>query len=107
MSQGIVDLDRDDIKQGMADGSMVIVDVREPHEFAAGRIPGAVLMALSSFDPAGLSAFSGKRIVFSCRTGGRTQKAIAIAQAAGWALNEHYRGSFTDWQAAGEPIEQG
>lgn len=105
MSLPIVDLTREDIKQGMADGSMVIIDVREPHEFAAGRIPGAVLLPLSTFDPADLAAYKDRRIVFSCRTGGRTQKAIALAQAAGWSLNEHYRGSFTDWVAAGEPVE--
>ena len=38
---GVVDLDREAVKSGLADGSLVLVDVREPHEFAAGHIPGS------------------------------------------------------------------
>ena len=34
MTANIVHLDREAIKHGLRDGSMVIVDVREPHEFA-------------------------------------------------------------------------
>mgnify|MGYP001237832921 CR=1 FL=1 len=107
MTGTIVDLDREDIKRGLAAGAMVLVDVREPHEYAAGHIPGSILMPLSTFDPADLEPYLGERVVFTCRSGGRTQRAIAMAQAAGLALNEHYRGSFLDWQAAGEPIERG
>lgn len=38
----VIDLDREAIKEGLREGSFVLVDVREPHEFAAGHIPGAV-----------------------------------------------------------------
>ncbi|MGH6867908.1 MAG: rhodanese-like domain-containing protein, partial [Methylocella sp.] len=31
----------DELKKGLADGSILLVDVREPNEYAAGRIPGA------------------------------------------------------------------
>src|SRR5581483_6832693 len=34
------------------DGGAAIVDVREPHEFVAGHVPGAVNLPLSRFDPA-------------------------------------------------------
>ena len=46
------DLDIDDIKAGLADGSILLVDVREPHEFAAGHVPGLVSRPLSRFYPA-------------------------------------------------------
>jgi rhodanese-related sulfurtransferase len=103
MSAHVVDLDRQDVKQGLADGSIVLVDVREPHEFAAGHIPGAVLNPLSAFDPSALP--TGKRIVFSCAAGVRSLRAIEFAQAAGRDIREHYKGGFKDWAAAGEPIE--
>jgi rhodanese-related sulfurtransferase len=103
MSGHVVDLDRQDVKQGLADGSIVLVDVREPHEFAAGHIPGAVLNPLSAFDPSALP--TGKRIVFSCAAGVRSLRAIEFAQAAGRDIREHYKGGFKDWAAAGEPIE--
>jgi rhodanese-related sulfurtransferase len=103
MSGHVVDLDRQDVKQGLADGSIVVVDVREPHEFAAGHIPGAVRNPLSAFDPSALP--SDKRVVFSCAAGVRSLRAIEFAQAAGRDIREHYKGGFKDWAAAGEPIE--
>ena len=89
----LVDLDRDAIKRGLSDGSMLIVDVREPHEFAEGHIPGAN------------SIPTGKRVVLSCRSGVRSVRAAELAQAAGVDLREHYKGGFKDWAEAGEPIE--
>ncbi|MXQ10037.1 rhodanese-like domain-containing protein [Microvirga makkahensis] len=99
----IVDLDREDIKNGLQDGSILLVDVRELHEYAAGHIPGSISHPLSSFDPASLP--NGKRIVFSCAAGVRSVRALEFAQAAGLDIHEHYRGGFKDWVSAGEPVE--
>jgi rhodanese-related sulfurtransferase len=99
----VIDLDREAIKQGLREGSFVLVDVREPHEFAAGHIPGAVSHPLSSFDPTALP--EDKRIVFSCAAGVRSVRAIEFAQAAGRDIREHYKGGFKDWAASGEPVE--
>ncbi|NBJ10815.1 rhodanese-like domain-containing protein [Microvirga arsenatis] len=99
----VVDLDREAVKEGLHSGTLVLIDVREPHEFAAGHIPGAVSHPLSSFDPAALP--EGKRIVFSCAAGVRSVRAIEFAQAAGRDIREHYKGGFKDWAAAGEPVE--
>ena len=103
-SLSVVDLDLDEVKRGLADGSMLLVDVREPHEFTAGHIPRSVSHPLSTFDPAALPTAEGQRIVFSCAAGIRSVRAIALAQEAGLALREHYRGGFKDWVAAGEPV---
>lgn len=102
-SNAVVDLDREAIKQGLRDGTMVIVDVREPNEYAAGHIPGAVSNPLSTFDPTSLPG--DKRIVFSCAAGVRSLKALALAQAYGLPINEHYKGGFKDWIMAGEPVD--
>jgi rhodanese-related sulfurtransferase len=100
---GVVDLEREDVKRGLRDGSITLVDVREPHEFAAGHIPGSVSHPLSTFDPQALPGVGG-RIVFSCASGVRSRRAIELAQGAGLALNEHYAGGFKEWAMAGEPI---
>ena len=100
---GVIDLDRDTVKRGLADGTIALVDVREPHEFAAGHIPGSVSLPLSMLDPSRLP--SGKRVVFSCAAGIRSVRAAEFAQAFGHDIREHYKGGFKDWVEAGEPIE--
>jgi rhodanese-related sulfurtransferase len=97
----------DEVKAGLANRSILLVDVREPHEFATGHIPGAVNLPLSSFDPAAIDAEPGQKVVFSCRSGSRTLKAIAVARAAGFPYDTHYRGSMLEWVAMGEPVEAG
>ena len=104
----VVDLDRDAVKQGLADNSILLIDVREDHEFANGHIPGSVSFPLSAFDPHALRQVieaDGRRPVFSCASGVRSIHAIAAAQSAGLSVNEHYAGAFKDWLAAGEPVE--
>lgn len=102
----VVEIDRDELKARLAAGEIVVVDVREEHEFAAGRIPGAILLPLSRFDPASLPG-EAERIVFSCAAGVRSLHAIAMARSAGIEANAHYPGGFKDWLAAGEPVEFG
>jgi rhodanese-related sulfurtransferase len=104
----VVDLDRDTIKRGLSDGSMLIIDVREAHEFAAGHIPGAVSHPLSEFDPEAVGALiagDGRRPVFSCASGVRSVHALMAAQNAGLDIAEHYKGGFKDWYGSGEPVE--
>ena len=98
------DLDIDAVKAGLGDGSILLVDVREPNEFEVGHIPGAVLFPLSTFVADDLPDPQGRRLVFSCRSGKRSQTAIAHAAAAGLPWREHYAGGILDWIEAGEPV---
>ncbi len=103
----VVDLDRDTIKRGLAEGSLLVIDVREPHEYSAGHIPGAVSHPLSGFDPdavAALIAEDGRQPVFSCASGVRSVHALMAAQQAGLDITRHYKGGFKDWYGAGETI---
>ncbi len=101
----IEEVSLEEVKRGLADGSIALVDVREPNEWAEGHIAGAILNPLSTFDPAALPRIAGKRVVLQCRSGGRTQKALALAQAAGRDdVRAHFRGSMNGWLAAGEPV---
>jgi len=104
MNPGIIDLDIDEVKEGLASGDITLVDVREPQEYAGGHIPGSLSHPLSTFDPGELRGLA-RRIVFSCASGVRSVRAIELAQAAGLAVNEHYGGGLKEWAALGEPIE--
>ncbi len=101
----VKDLDFDDVRAGLDDGSLLIVDVREPHEFAMGHIPGSVLLPLSQFDPAAIPDPPGQRVVFSCAAGVRSLRALEFAQSAGVEVDSHYRGGFKDWVGRGGPVE--
>ena len=102
----IEDISLEELKQGLADGSILLVDVREPNEWNAGHIPGATLRPMSMFDPAELPRENGKRVVLQCRSGNRSAKALAIAQANGREdVRAHFGGGMLEWAAAGEPIE--
>jgi rhodanese-related sulfurtransferase len=97
---------RDELKKGLADGSILLVDVREPNEYAAGRIPGSVLNPLQKFDPNALPHVSGKRVVLSCRSGKRSLTALELAHKAGRDdVRAHYPGGFQEWANAGEEVE--
>jgi rhodanese-related sulfurtransferase len=97
----------DELKRGLADGSILLVDVREPNEWDAGHIAGATLHPMSSFDPSELPHQEGKRVVLQCRSGSRSAKALAIAQANGRGdVRAHFGGGMLEWAASGEPIER-
>ena len=103
----IVDVDREALKRGLADGDLLVIDVREPNEFAAGHIPGSVSFPLSAFDLNALRdlvARDGRRPVLSCAAGVRSARALEFAQVNGLDLAEHYPGGFKDWCGAGEPV---
>ena len=93
-----------DMKAGMADGSILVVDVREAIEWDAGHIPQAVFNPLSAFNAELLP--QGVKIVLCCRSGSRTKTAFALAQAAGRTdVDTHFAPGFNGWVAAGEPVE--
>ena len=99
------DLTPEAVARGMADGSMLLVDVREPNETALERYPGAAIVPLSSFDPAQLPDPEGRQVVFACRSGRRSVTASQAAQARGLAYDAHLAGGILAWKAAGLPTE--
>ena len=103
----VEDLTVEEVKAGMDDGTILLVDVREPNEITAERIPGAVVVPLSTFDPADLPDPGDKRLVFSCRSGRRSVTASQAAQAAGLPYDAHMAGGILAWKAAGFDTETG
>lgn len=103
----VEDLTVEQVKVGLEQGSILLVDVREPNELAAERIPGAIDFPLSTFDPSELPDPDGKRLVFTCRSGRRSVTASKAAQAAGLPYDAHLAGGILAWKAAGFDTETG
>ncbi len=93
----------EDLHAAVEAGACAVVDVREPHEFAAGRIPGAANLPLSSFDPDQLP--QGRPIVLVCQAGARSARALQVAVAAGVTNIRHYPGGTGAWRAQGGDLE--
>ncbi|OYQ34553.1 sulfurtransferase [Niveispirillum lacus] len=88
-----------DIHRLLNDHEILLVDVREPQEFATARIHGAMLFPLSSFDPLALPAADKVRIVFHCGSGKRSSVAVMRCQQAGLSHCEHMAGGIQAWTA--------
>ena len=101
------DLTPEEVSKGMAEGRYLLVDVREPNEVAVDAYPGAVVVPLSSFDPASIPDPKGMQVVFACRSGKRSVTASLAAQAAGLAHDKHLAGGMLAWKAAGLPTRSG
>ncbi|HEX6418280.1 MAG TPA: rhodanese-like domain-containing protein [Acidimicrobiales bacterium] len=82
----------------------VLLDVREPGEWASGHAPGAHHRPLSRFDPSGLPA--GATVYVICRSGNRSAHVTrALADAGVDARN--VAGGMNAWVQAGLPVERG
>ena len=88
----------------LKDGAAVLVDVREPDEFAAGHIAGAVNLPLSRFAVDQLPHAEGKTLVLQCAGGKRSGMALDRCAEAGAAVDTHLAGGIGAWKAAGLPV---
>lgn len=90
----------------LRDGEAIFIDVREPYEQAAGRIPGAVSAPLSELaQGAPIDAAADRPKVFYCGSGPRTIRNAAAL--AGLVEGDAYylAGGIMAWRAAGYPTE--
>jgi rhodanese-related sulfurtransferase len=92
-----------EVARGLTEGRMLLVDVREPNEVEAEAYPDAVVVPLSSFDPAAIPDPQGRRVVFACRSGRRSVTASLAAQERGYPYDAHLAGGILAWKAAGLP----
>lgn len=93
---------------GLKKDGALMVDVREPGEYARVRIPGSQNIALSRFEGAALPVGPGQAVVFFCASGNRTAaNAARLAAKAGDCEAYVMQGGIASWETAGLPIESG
>ena len=88
------EIGHDELAEALQSKSCMLVDVREPHEFLAGHVPGSVNHPLSRFDPHRLPAdepivlicgFGKRSATRSLRRAQRDLPLCVITLAASWA----------------------
>lgn len=85
------------------DDETVLLDVREPDEWAAGHAPGAVHMPLSTLATEYGKLPEDQPIICVCRGGGRSAKATEALRGVGYDVT-NLVGGMKAWQAAGLPV---
>jgi rhodanese-related sulfurtransferase len=85
----------------------ILLDVRERHEFAAVRVPGALLYPTSSF----LLRFSelprDRPIHVICHTGSRSAAVTSFLLRNGWTQVYNVAGGMDAWERAGLEVRRG
>ncbi|XP_028289293.1 thiosulfate:glutathione sulfurtransferase [Parambassis ranga] len=99
------------LKSMLSNSDIQLFDVRNPDEYQAGRIPQAVNIPLGTLEESlklTPERFQQKfdmkapkknddNIVFHCRSGNRSAKALGIAHQLGFSRARHYAGGYAEW----------
>jgi len=94
----IQEITAQELKAQMDKGLIQLIDVREPMENAEERIPNAILLPLSSFEPAkALSLKKDKKLVIHCRSGKRSMQAAQKLAEAGCQEVYNLQGGIQAW----------
>jgi rhodanese-related sulfurtransferase len=81
-----------------------LVDCREPYEWVAGRVEGAVHLPLNAIMAgAGADLDKAKPIAVMCRSGNRSELATMMFQARGFEAY-NVEGGMEAWEAEGLPF---
>jgi len=115
--------DLDNVKAAVDDPNVIILDVRSPDEFNAGRIPGSIhlewintvnidsdkkLKSLEDLKKIFISKgiISNKKIITYCNTGVRAaHSAFVLKELLGFEEVKNYDGSWTEWIHYKMPVE--
>lgn len=83
----------------------LLVDVREPKEYASGHIPGAVNLPLRSLTDNLNQIPKTRPTILYCSTGYRTAMGVIALQMLGYDNVRGFPPSIEGWKAAGEQLE--
>jgi rhodanese-related sulfurtransferase len=89
------------LKQWIDQQAVTLIDVREPSEYAGENIPGAKLVALSTFNPKDIPQSDRHKVVLYCQGGNRSPKAAQKLFQAGFKEVTHLSGGISAWKQAG------
>jgi rhodanese-related sulfurtransferase len=90
----------------LADGSALVVDVREQHERVAGHIAGSRHIELGRLPAEAETIDPDRRVIFHCHVGSRSLMAAQAFRQAGydaWSM----AGGLEAWEQEGRPVESG
>jgi len=86
----------------------VVVDIREPNEFAAGHIINSRNVPLKELDSRvkELARYKEKPVIVTCDNGNRSRGGASALKKLGFNQVYNLTGGLGDWQKAGLPTEK-
>lgn len=98
MRRGVANVSVHEIKSRMgAKDKMFIVDVREPHEFKAGHLAGAVNIPLGELPKRAEGLKRDEEIILVCASGSRSLSAYQRLKAMGFSEVRNLEGGMRRW----------
>jgi rhodanese-related sulfurtransferase len=85
----------------------LLVDVREPAEYATERAEGAVLLPISEFAARHGELPRDRPLLMICQSGSRSASATMFLLQGGWTDVRNVEGGTTAWARAGLPTRHG
>jgi rhodanese-related sulfurtransferase len=84
----------------------IIVDVREPHEYAAGHVPNARHIPMGQVDKrlGELDKFKDKPVIVVCQSGNRSSSTCNALTKRGFEKVYNLSGGISAWEQAGMPV---
>jgi rhodanese-related sulfurtransferase len=86
-----------------ADAGLFLLDVREPEEWGAGHIAGAVHIPMGELVERLAEVPRERDVVAVCRSGNRSAAVTAYLVRSGWKAR-NLSGGMLAWQAQGRPM---
>lgn len=103
----INEIDAAKLQALLAADAAIVIDVREPDEFAAEHIAGATNLPLSRFDAVLLPDAGARTMVLQCAGGKRSAMALGRCKDARAVIDTHLAGGLAAWKSAGLPTVHG
>lgn len=101
----VPEIDVDRLAQAV-DGGAAVVDVREPGEYAAGHVPGAVLIPMGQLPGRTAELDRGTPVYVVCASGNRSSAMTSFLQRAGFDAYS-VAGGTQGWARSGRPVVSG
>jgi rhodanese-related sulfurtransferase len=86
---------------------IVVLDVREPHEYADAHIPGVVHIPMGQVMERKDEFINAKTVFVTCRSGNRSGRVVDALRAQGHTHVHNMAGGIRAWKSADLPVESG
>jgi rhodanese-related sulfurtransferase len=101
---GTPSIDIAELDGRIADGTIRVLDVREPHEFRDGHLPGAIHVPVRKLPERLGKLRRDKPYAVICQSGSRSRGATNLLLDSGFEGAVSVRGGTGAWARSGRPI---